>query len=120
MAAFLDTGTAPANELVIERVFNAPRELVFQAWTDLEHIPKWFGPKHHPATHVTADLRPGGRWRGCLRSPETGVILWLGGVYREIVPPERLVFTFAWRKRASAASRPWWRSPWLSGTGGRT
>jgi uncharacterized protein YndB with AHSA1/START domain len=98
MAAFSDTGRAPERELVIERVFNAPRELVFQAWTDLEHIRKWFGPKHCPATHVTLDLRPGGRWRGCLRSTETGANLWLGGVYREIVPPERLVFTFAWEE----------------------
>ena len=44
------------------------------------------------------DVRPGGRWRGCLRSTETGNDLWLGGVYREIVPPERLVFTFAWEE----------------------
>ena len=44
------------------------------------------------------DLRPGGRWRSCLRSTETGTDLWVGGVYREIVPPERLVFTFAWEE----------------------
>jgi uncharacterized protein YndB with AHSA1/START domain len=98
MAAFLDAGQAPERDLVIERVFNAPRALVFQAWTDLEHVAKWFGPKHHPATHVTMDVRPGGRWRSCLRSPETGANLWLGGVYREIVPPERLIFTFAWEE----------------------
>ena len=44
------------------------------------------------------DVRPGGRWRACLRSIETGNDLWVGGVYREIVPPERLVFTFAWEE----------------------
>jgi uncharacterized protein YndB with AHSA1/START domain len=98
MAAFLDTRGLPQHELVIKRVLNAPRELVFQAWTDLEHVRKWFGPKDHPATHVTIDPRPGGRWRACLRSTETGNTLWLGGVYREIVPPERLVFTFAWEE----------------------
>lgn len=85
-------------ELLIERVFNAPRELVFQAWTDPEHIRQWFGPRDYPAREMTMDVRPGGRWRGCLRSTETGNDLWLGGVYREIVPPERLVFTFAWEE----------------------
>lgn len=98
MAAFLDSRQLTRRELVIERVFNAPRELVFRAWTDLEHVRKWFGPKDHPATHVTMDVRPGGRWRACLRSTETGHNLWLGGVYREIVPPERLIFTFAWEE----------------------
>ena len=47
---------------------------------------------------VSVDVRPGGRWRGCLRSTETGNDLRLGGVYREVVPPERLVFTFAWEE----------------------
>ena len=93
--ATTDTGTLVAPELVITRVFNAPRELVFRAWTDPDHIRKWFGPKDHPATRMAMDVRPGGRWRGCLRSTETGNDLWLGGVYREIAPPERLVFTFA-------------------------
>ena len=97
MSAMLDT-TSAGRELRIERVFNAPRELVFKAWTDPEHIRKWFGPRHHPAIHLSADIRPGGRWRSCLRSPETGNELWVGGVYREIVPPERLVFTFAWEE----------------------
>ena len=92
MATSVEQGT---RELLIERVFNAPRELVFQAWTDPEHIRQWFGPRDHPAREMTMDVRPGGRWRGCLRSTETGNDLWLGGVYREIVPPERLVFTFA-------------------------
>jgi uncharacterized protein YndB with AHSA1/START domain len=93
-----NTGSSAERALVIERVFNAPRELVFQAWTDPEHIRKWFGPRDHPATQMSMDVRPGGRWRGCLRSTETGNDLWLGGVYREIVPPERLVFTFAWEE----------------------
>jgi uncharacterized protein YndB with AHSA1/START domain len=90
--------TMAKRELLIERVFDAPRELVFWAWTDLEHARKWFGPKDHPATHLTMDVRPGGRWRACLRSIETGKQLWVGGVYREIVPPDWLVFTFAWEE----------------------
>ena len=84
------------NELVITRVFDAPRELVFKAWTDPRHIGKWFGPKHHPSVNMSIDVRPGGAWRGRLRPVAGGPDLALGGVYREIVPPERLVFTFAW------------------------
>jgi uncharacterized protein YndB with AHSA1/START domain len=98
MAATSGGSRTAERELVIERVFDAPRELVFRAWTDIDHLRKWFGPKWHPATHVAMDVRPGGRWRACLRSTETGNNLWLGGVYREIVPPKRLAFTFAWEE----------------------
>jgi uncharacterized protein YndB with AHSA1/START domain len=58
----------------------------------------WWGPKHHPATQVDMDVKPGGRWRHCLKSVETGKDLWHGGSFREVVPPERLVFTFAWEE----------------------
>jgi uncharacterized protein YndB with AHSA1/START domain len=85
-----------APELVIERVFDAPRALVWQAWTDPKQAVLWGGPRSHPATHMEGDLRPGGKWRGCLRSLETGEDLWQGGVYREIKEPERIVYTFYW------------------------
>ena len=98
MVSFAKIGSRAQRELAIEREFNAPRELVFQAWTDPEHIRRWFGPRWHPAREIGMDVRPGGRWRACLRSTETGNDLWVGGVYREIVPPERLVFTFAWEE----------------------
>jgi uncharacterized protein YndB with AHSA1/START domain len=85
-----------ANELLITRVFNAPRELVWKAWTDPRQARQWWGPRDYPAVHTEMDVRPGGRWRSCLRSTETGQELWNGGVFREVAPPERLVFTFAW------------------------
>ena len=85
-------------ELQITRLFNAPRELVFKAWTDPKHAAKWWGPRDYPATQVKMDVRPGGTWRHCLRSTDTGNDLWHGGVFREVVPPERLVFTFAWEE----------------------
>jgi uncharacterized protein YndB with AHSA1/START domain len=89
--------TAPADRvLVIERVFNAPRALVFKVWTDPAHKARWYGPCGFVATHLEADLRPGGKWRTCIRRDDNGAELWHGGVYREVVPPERLVFTFAW------------------------
>lgn len=83
-------------ELVIMRVFNAPRDLVWKAWTDPALAVHWWGPKDYPATHVEMDLRPGGVWRGRLRSTEDGRILSHKGVFREVTKPERLVFTFAW------------------------
>jgi len=83
-------------ELVITRVFDAPRKLVFEAWTNPRHFKNWLGPKEYPAAEVDIDVRPGGKWRGRLRSIGSDPDLTLGGVYREIVPPERLVFTFAW------------------------
>lgn len=83
-------------ELVITRIFDAPRDLVFKAWTDARHARNWWGPVDCPATHLEMDVRPGGAWRGCLRVRESGKDLWQGGEFREVKPPARLVFTFAW------------------------
>lgn len=82
--------------LKLRREFDAPRELVWAAWTRPEMTVQWMGPVEWPAVSVRQDLRVGGEWRICLRSPDTGEELWQGGVYREIVAPERLVFTFKW------------------------
>lgn len=84
--------------LTITRTFDAPRALVWEAWTNPEHAMHWWGPKHHPATSIEWDARVGGRWRNCLREVETGDLLWHGGVFREVVAQERLVFTFAWEE----------------------
>lgn len=89
---------SPELVLTITRVFDAPRALVWRAWTDPEQLMKWWGPEHHPAVHVTMDVRPGGVWRNCLRSVETGNDLWHHGTFREVVPMERLVFTFVWEE----------------------
>jgi len=85
-------------ELVITRIFDAPRELVFKLWTDPRSAKNWWGPKDHPAARLEMDVRTGGAWRGNLRATETGEELRLGGVFREIVAPERVVFTFAWEE----------------------
>jgi uncharacterized protein YndB with AHSA1/START domain len=89
--------TPAGPELVITRVFDAPRELVFQAWTDLDQLAVWSGPDTFTITHVEGDLRPGGTWRMGMRSDEYGET-WSHGVWREITPPERLVFTTAWEE----------------------
>src|SRR6202163_4532407 len=84
------------NELVITRLFDAPRELVFECWTNPEHLQHWQGaPRGFTVTSQESDIRPGGFFRICMRSPE-GVDHWLHGGYREIVKPERLVFTHVW------------------------
>lgn len=82
--------------LEIVRVFDAPRSLVFRLWTDPAHVTRWMGPRGFTATHYRQDQHPGGAWRACLRRDEDGQELWQGGVLRELVPPERLAFTFAW------------------------
>jgi uncharacterized protein YndB with AHSA1/START domain len=98
MPAQARTNTTGLRELLITRVFDARRELVFQMWTDPRHLAHWWGPRDYPASEINADVRPGGRWRHCLRSIEGNKDLWLGGTFREIAPPDRLVFTFAWEE----------------------
>ncbi|MBA3963626.1 MAG: SRPBCC domain-containing protein [Chthoniobacterales bacterium] len=84
------------NELTITRILNAPRALVYKVFTEIEHALKWGGPRDYPMAHLEGELRVGGKWRGCLRAKDGGEEMWQGGVYREIMPNERLVYTFAW------------------------
>jgi uncharacterized protein YndB with AHSA1/START domain len=87
------TAKEPAGkDLVITRVFDAPREFVWNAWTEPETSMKWWGPKGFTCPVCRIDLRVGGAYFNCMRSPE-GQDYWSTGVYREIVPPERLVCT---------------------------
>jgi uncharacterized protein YndB with AHSA1/START domain len=89
-AAEAATGAA---ELFISRIFDAPRRLVFQAWTDPVHLARWWGPHGFTIVCCEAEVRPGGGWRRTMRGPEGGVIC-KRGVYREIAAPARLVFTY--------------------------
>jgi uncharacterized protein YndB with AHSA1/START domain len=83
------------NELVINRVFNAPRDIVWKAWTDPEQLKEWSAPNGFTLPISEGDLRPGSAWRAQMRKDD-GTELDLGGVYREIAAPERLVFTHVW------------------------
>lgn len=85
--------------LVITRLLDAPRDLVFVAWTDERSAAQWWGPKGFASVSCTMDARVGGAWRRVMRSPE-GVEHRARGIYREIAPPERLVFTYAWEDAA--------------------
>ena len=93
MAARSSTVAALAErELVITRIFDAPRELVFKAWTDPKHLAQWWGPKGFTNPVCEMDVRPGGSLRIVMRAPD-GVDHPMKGVFREVVEPERLVFT---------------------------
>ena len=84
--------SAKGKDLVITRFLNAPPEKVWKAWTEPEEVKKWWGPAPFTAPSIRIDLRVGGRYRFCMRSPE-GKDFWSTGVFREIVPNERLVYT---------------------------
>ncbi len=79
-------------EIVLLRTFDAPRELMWKAWTDSERLKRWWGPKGFTAPVFKIDLRVGGEYLNCMRSPD-GKDFWSKGVYREIIAPERLVMT---------------------------
>jgi len=78
-------------EILLTRVFDAPRELVFNAWIDPNHIAQWFGPDGFTTTILGMDVRPGGVWRFIMHGPD-GVDYPNKIVYVEIVKPERLVY----------------------------
>ena len=90
------TLTTPSDrEIVSERVFDAPRERVFEAFTDPELIPEWWGPRSTTTIVDKMEVVRGGAWRFVSRGSdgeETG----FRGTYREVVPPERIVQTFEW------------------------
>jgi uncharacterized protein YndB with AHSA1/START domain len=96
MAARASAAFAAADrELVVTRVFDAPRRLVFKAWTEPERLVRWWGPHGFTLPSCKMELRPGGAYRFHMRS-SSGSDHWLRGEYREIVEPERLAFTWAW------------------------
>jgi uncharacterized protein YndB with AHSA1/START domain len=97
MNAPLRAGVKP--ELLIRRTFEAPRSLVFQAWTDGERLKRWCCPTGFTISFSEGDIRPGGKFRTCMRSPQ-GEDHWVGGTYTEIVPDEKIVFTHAWQDEA--------------------
>ncbi len=83
--------------LRLSRHFKAPRENVFRAFTDPNELVRWWGPEGMDVPEIHLDLRPGGKWRTCMRSSE-GTLHCVGGVYREVTPPERLVMTWIWEQ----------------------
>lgn len=90
------------DELVVTRVFNAPRELVFEMWTVSEHFVSWFGPRAAEIPFCRIDPRPSGIIHFCHQFEHGGKV-WVKGVFGEVVAPERLVFTLGF---VDAEGRP--------------
>src|SRR5450755_2054991 len=83
-------------EVTMTRVFDAPRSLVFETWTNPKHVPQWMlGPAGWTMPVCEIDLRPGGAWHFVWRKSD-GAEMSMRGVYQEVVPPERLVSTESW------------------------
>ena len=84
-------------ELTISRIFDAPRELVFDAWTEAAQMQKWSSPRGYTVTSPKRDVKPGGKWSATMHATDRSKEdLTVQGVYREIERPERIVFTHAW------------------------
>jgi len=90
------------HELVLTRIFDAPRELVFKAWTDPKIVAQWWGPHRFTNPVCELDARPGGAIRIRMRGPD-GTVYPMTGVYQEVVEPERIAFTSA---ALDAAGKP--------------
>ena len=94
--------------LRVSRVFSAPRETLFKAWSSAEHVKQWFCPNGHTVPEATVEMRAGGRFEVCMRSPE-GMDHWTKGTFTEVVVPERL--TIDHHVTPAAAGRCSARSP---------
>jgi uncharacterized protein YndB with AHSA1/START domain len=80
--------------LLLTRVLNAAPRVVFKAWTEPEQVMRWWGPHGFKVISCEMDVRTGGKWLLCMRGPDSADT-WQHFTYREIVPPERLVFAYA-------------------------
>jgi uncharacterized protein YndB with AHSA1/START domain len=90
---------AHGDSLRLTRIFQAPRTLVFRAWTEVEQLKKWFCPHAHWGLEVEADPCVGGSFRIIMKDRDSNQDHIVRGVYREVRPPERLVFTWQWEDR---------------------
>ena len=92
-----------AREIVITRVFDAPRELVFEMWTDPKHLAHWYGPRGFTITIQEMDVRPGGEWNMIMHGPD-GTNYPNHSVFTEVVKPERLVYVHDGRREGGSNS----------------
>jgi uncharacterized protein YndB with AHSA1/START domain len=89
----------PPPRLRFERVVDAPRERVFEAWTEPQQMMRWWAPSGFSATFCAIDLRPHGRWSICMQAPD-GSEQWTHGVYQQVCAPETLVLSLTWQEES--------------------
>jgi uncharacterized protein YndB with AHSA1/START domain len=92
----MSTATATKPSLTLKRRYNAAPAKVYAAWADPEKLKRWMGPGEVESVLAEADVRVGGRYRLVMKSSD-GEVHDVGGIYREVVPGEKLVFTWAWK-----------------------
>ncbi len=109
--------TANNQDFVISRLFDSPRDLLWKAFTNPEHMKQWWGPKGFKVIKSKMDLRPGGTYHYGMKAPD-GTIMWGKFVYREIVAPEKVVCINSFSDEAGGISRhpmvPTWPLEMLS------
>ena len=106
------TPATAIKEFVITRVFEAPRDVVWKAWTDPAQMQQWFGPKGvATTTSYKMDLRPGGMSHYSMRTPD-GTVMWGKAVYREIIAPEKLVWVNSFSDEKGGTTRHPLSSEW--------
>ena len=90
-----DATSIKKEDLVITRIVNAPLELVWKAWTEPEHVMRWWGPKYYSSPSCKIDLRVGGKYIFAMQAPDDqgGMVSYTSGVYQQIVPMKLLEFT---------------------------
>jgi uncharacterized protein YndB with AHSA1/START domain len=89
----MTSSTDAQDAVVVERIFDAPVDLIWHMWTQPEHFQKWYGPKGFTVPVAEMDVRVGGKRLICMASPDGGMKMWTTGEYVEIVPNRRLVYT---------------------------
>ncbi|MFZ5790189.1 MAG: SRPBCC family protein [Pseudomonadota bacterium] len=104
MSATSANKSAIRKEFVIARLFDAPCETVWKAFTEPGHLKRWWGPKGFTVERCSVDLRPGGLFHYCLRAPD-GQAMWGRFVYREIVAPQRLAYVVSFSDETGGVTR---------------
>ena len=106
MAAKASDARREIRDFTLTRVLDAPRELVFRAFVEPDRMRHWWVPRGFTMLSCKLDLREGGAWRMTIRSDDTGTVQTEVGIYREIRPPERLVFSHAWVRATGTLTHP--------------
>jgi uncharacterized protein YndB with AHSA1/START domain len=105
------TPASDDDAFVISRVFDAPAERVFAAWSDVDQLLRWFAPVGFKASAKTADIRPGGTLHYSMNTPD-GRTIWGLWAFREVAPPARIVFLATFSDEAGGLTRNPWTASW--------